>query len=270
MWRPSSFTRFWICSAAMTWRSDSAFSLFIKWRPSTLALLLDQTAVPPTLHRVLLNCPRHFSNQHRFLPLVGVQSGGNRKAAHPHNLISAQYDRPKPALGLLHMPLLQQLLDLLGRLRVRRPKPVSRTPVPHSHSLRQQLGTEKLLRIILCKPRLRSNPQRFDYHTQFWHKHPSRHRQRIFVVRDPLPLPQVRRNEHYGLRLADQLPPQGKRQLFARWTVLGREPQDFLDVLELQRNPRLLTDRLQHSSLHSARLGQQPRPAHGGIHHRRT
>src|ERR1700722_5857167 len=109
-----------------------------------------------TLDRLLLNRPRRLPDQHSSLPSFGAQSGRNRKAAHPYNLVSAHGYRPKPAPRLGYIPLLQQFFDFLRRLRMRRPEPVSRTPVPHRQPPWQYLCSKKFLRIILRNPRLRS------------------------------------------------------------------------------------------------------------------
>src|SRR3974390_49587 len=67
----------------------------------------------------------------------------------PENLVSAHYNRPKGALRLRYMALLQQFLDLLGGFGVRRPEPVSRTPVPHPEWSRQRICIQELVWIIL-------------------------------------------------------------------------------------------------------------------------
>src|SRR5208283_938949 len=130
MWRPSSFTRFWICSAPMTCRSGSTLATFMNRLSSCVSLNLNSTRPRSDLDR-LVALPRHLPDQNRFLLPCGMPVGWNRKPAHPHDLIPIPNNRPKPALRLRNVSLQQQLLYLSRGLRVGWPKPVARTPVPH-------------------------------------------------------------------------------------------------------------------------------------------
>src|ERR1035437_7716612 len=121
--RPSSFTRFWICSEVMTCR-----------RGSTRAAFMEFACLPAHCCSIFLRRLRGqglVHTQERRSPQLRPKFSRGRKPPHPHNLIPAHDHRPKSALRLGHMTLLQQFLDLLGGLRMSRPESVSRTPVPH-------------------------------------------------------------------------------------------------------------------------------------------
>src|ERR1700683_5087664 len=186
----------------MTWRSTSTFgsfifgsfisSSFMKWHA-----LLD---------RVLVNFPwRLFNqecNQDCFLSGLCAEVCGNRETAHPYNFVSAYDDGPESALGLRHVFFLKQFFNLLRRLRVRRKKPVSGTPVPHDQLCgqgvcSQKICTKKLLRIIL-RGLLGSDAQGFDDAARFEDKDAAGDRQSVFVVGDWILIPtQIGRDEDH-------------------------------------------------------------------------
>src|SRR5580704_5493615 len=73
----------------------------------------------------ILECGK-LPNEHRFLSSVSwLQSRRNRKSVQPDNIGSAYPHRPKLFLWSGHMLLLQQFFDLLGRLAMGGPEPVS-------------------------------------------------------------------------------------------------------------------------------------------------
>src|ERR1700691_888380 len=83
-----------------------------------------------------------LANQNSRASRPSSKLSRNREPAHPDNLVSANNHRPQPALRFLHFKRLQKLLHLLWSFRVRGPKPVSRTPVPHPQRPAQKLAIE--------------------------------------------------------------------------------------------------------------------------------
>src|ERR1035438_6191514 len=88
-------------------------------RGSTRAAFMEFSCLPAHCCSIFLRRLRGqglVHNQERRSPQLRPKFSRGRKPSHPHNLIPAHDHRPKSALRLGHMTLLQQFLDLLGAL----------------------------------------------------------------------------------------------------------------------------------------------------------
>src|SRR6185369_336951 len=93
----------------------------------------------------------------------------------------------------------------------------------------------------------------YKHATRFRHAHFPWNRQNVFVI--PRLVVRIWHHESEVVILLFKSP--SKRQ-FQSLTAFFRETSHFLHVLEVQRNPRNLANRLQHSALHRNRFGVKP------------
>src|SRR5579864_9658282 len=83
---------------------------------------------------------RSLKNLYRLAAGLGQELRRHKETPHPHDLVSTHGHRPEFSLRLRYLPLLQQLFDLRGRFRMRRPEAVPCTPVPQLEREAQQRG----------------------------------------------------------------------------------------------------------------------------------
>src|SRR5579871_621900 len=99
------------------------------------------------------------------------------------------------------------------------------------------------------------------------HVDTSRNREIVFVVAIRFIFAKVRSHKDEMLAPPYNLPTRRERKSLARITRRDLEPQDFLDMLELQRNSSMVSNRPNHSPLYGHRLTKKPYPAQRCVHH---